>query len=471
MTSEPFLQPGRNCLKVAHADRATLLVDGEDYFRAIRASMMKARRRIVMLSWDLDTRVEMHDTRAPVTGPLAMGDFIEWLVKMNPDLHIYILRWDIGSIKTLARGMTVLTLIRWLFHPRIHLKLDTHHPPLASVHRKVITIDEDTAFCGGIDVTERRWDTRDHEALNPLRAIPGRPDDGPWHDASMIVQGEIARELSHYAEGRWTGAGGKPMHPADPDARCWPDALDAQLCDVDVAIARTEPLMEDQAEVREIEQLFLDMIATAQRWIYAESQYFASDTIADAIEARLSDPDCPEIVLINPITADGAIEGAIMQPQRAVLLERLAKHPNAQRFRVYHPITSDGEEIYCHAKIMVMDEDALRIGSANLNNRSMGFDSECDLALHAGENADIQRRITAIRDDLIAEHVAHPVSTVSEKIAQTGSLIATIDALAQEARSRGKRSLRPYEMPDHGPIQKAIGESSLMDPDRNEVAS
>lgn len=465
MEPDDLLRPGENCWKSENAERASLLIDGEEYFRAVRNAMMQARSRIVMQSWDLDTRVEMHDTQGEVTGPLALGPFIEWLVKRNPGLHIYILRWDIGSLKTLGRGLTFWTLLRWIFHPRIHLKLDRHHPAMASAHGKVISIDQGTAFCGGIDVTERRWDTREHHDHNPRRAPPGGDDYGPWHDASMIVQGPVARALSEYSEKRWKSAGGRDMVPPHPTAHSWPDYLEPQFRNVEVAIARSQPEMSDQVEVREIERLFLDMIASAKRWIYAESQYFASSAIADAIEERLSSDDCPEIVLLNPVTADGPIESAIMQPQRAVLLEKLKEHPNAGRLQVYHPITAQGEEIYCHAKIMIADDDMLRIGSANLNNRSMGLDTECDLALCSKGDEAMQSRIAEVRADLLGEHLSQPVEAILSRLEETGSLIDVIEHFSSIAKDAGKKRLRPYRFPDHGPVERMIGESNLMDPD------
>ena len=257
------------------------------------------------------------------------------------------------------------------------------------------------------------------------------------------------------------------MAPAHPTAHCWPEYLEPQFRDVEVAIVRTEPEMEDQEEVREGERLFLDMIAKAKRWIYAESQYFASTAIAEAIEARLSSDDCPEIILLNPVTADGPIESAIMQPQRAVLLEGLMEHPNADRLRVYHPVTATNKEIYCHAKIMIADNDVLRIGSANLNNRSMGFDSECDLALCSEGKGEVQDRIAHVRADLLAEHLSQPVEAVAQRLEATGSLIEVVEHFSKVARDAGKRTLRPYDFPDHGPMQRAIGESNLMDPESN----
>ena len=56
----------------------------------------------------------------------------------------------------------------------------------------------------------------------------------------------------------------------------------------------------EQEEVREIEALYLAAIRARERTLYIESQYLASRTIAEAIAARLREPDGPEIVLVYP---------------------------------------------------------------------------------------------------------------------------------------------------------------------------
>src|SRR3546814_7895529 len=75
---------------------------------------------------------------------------------------------------------------------------------------------------------------------------------------------------------------------------------------------RTDTLFPDTTLFRSIERLYLDMIASARRFIYAENQYFASRKIAEAMAARLAEPDPPEIVLINPETADGPLQEEAM---------------------------------------------------------------------------------------------------------------------------------------------------------------
>ncbi len=458
-----IFKPGHNCWRVAHAKRSAVLIDGENYFRAVRKSLAQARQRVMLLGWDFDERVEMHDTVEQPEGPLRIGDYFDWLLKKNPDLDIYLLRWDTGALKSLFRFNGLKTLIRWYFHPRVHFKLDSHHPVGAAQHQKVIVIDEDTAFCGGIDVTNNRWDRRSHEDSQALRRQPDGNDAGPWHDAAMVMQGEIAQTLSEYAEQHWRDAGGKKLKAVTAKADCWPQGLKADFSDCPIAVARTLAEMDEQQGIQEIEKLCLDLIAGARKFIYAESQYFASARIAAAIGKRLSEADGPEIIVINPESAEGWLESQIMDSARARLFEAVRRQDQYGRFRMLHPFTAEGTPIYVHAKILIVDDQFIRIGSSNFNNRSLGFDSECDVALDASAIADsaAAEQIESIRNDLLAEHLGRDERDVRTLIADTGSLIATIEELGKEGRR-----LRPYQIPDIDAVDAWLADNDILDPRR-----
>src|SRR3546814_20595668 len=96
-----------------------------------------------------------------------------------------------------------------------------------------------------------------------------------------------------------------------------------------------------------------------------------------------------------------------MGAARAELMKSLAQVDAHGRFRVYTPVNEMGDDIYVHAKIMIVDDRVLRVGSSNMNNRSMGLDSECDLALDSGciGNAAAGPTIETIRVELMAEHL------------------------------------------------------------------
>src|SRR5690606_5714073 len=95
--------------------------------------------------------------------------------------------------------------------------------------------------------------------------------------------------------------------------------LKAEFHDVEVGIARTCAAYDGEPEITEIEELFVEQIRAARRFVYAESQYFASRRIAEVIAERMIEPDPPEIVLINPLTADGWLEQAAMDTARVRL--------------------------------------------------------------------------------------------------------------------------------------------------------
>ncbi|MPT47420.1 MAG: phospholipase [Sphingobium sp.] len=459
-----LLRPGYNIWRVEQAKRFAFIVDAADYFVAVRAAMLKARKSITLIGWDFDARIPLGEGRDETEGegPVHLGDFILWLANTRPDLHIRLLRWDTGAFKTLLRGRTLFTILRWKAHKRITLRLDGKHPLAGSHHQKIVVIDDQLAFCGGIDMTFGRWDRRCHHDDDPERVNPdGKPYE-PWHDATSAFDGAAARALGDLARERWAMATGEKLSPVDDPHDCWPEALEPDFEDVCIGVARTRPEMDDVEGVHEIEQIYLDLIASAKKHIYAESQYFASRKIARAIALRLQEEDGPEIVIINPLTAEGWLEPLAMDTARARLVEALHRIDRHGRFRLYHPQTEAGGPIYVHAKLMVVDDCVLRVGSSNFNNRSMRLDSECDVVLSVDEpgNGHVRPHIAELRNDLLAEHLGVTAQEVTERLEADGSLIAVIEKL----RGTG-RSLIPYEVPDLSAIEQWLADNEILDPE------
>lgn len=454
---------GEDCWRIEQATRASVIIDADAYFRHARAAMLKAKKRIMLIGWDFDARITLiREDEADDGAPVIIGDFISWLVERNPDLEIYLLRWDIGAMKSMIRPTNLVTTLKWMWHPRVTVKLDSHHPPAASHHQKIVVIDDCFAFCGGIDMTGDRWDTRHHRDEDPGRRHPDGSAYGPWHDATTALQGPVAAALGDHARARWKGAGGEDLSPITGEHDCWPDALPVQFRDVAVAIARTAPEMDDQDELIEIERLYCNQIAAARRCIYAESQYFASRRIAEAIAARLGEADGPEIVIINPTQADGWLEQQAMDTARARLFEALKARDSHGRLRIYHPFTMRGAPIYVHAKILIVDDRLIRVGSSNMNNRSMRLDTECDVCIDALSpgNEGHGAVILGIRDELIAEHLDLPTERVATVIAERG-LIGGIE----ELRAKPGRTLRPYVTPDLNDVQAWLADNEILDPE------
>ena len=320
----------------------------------------------------------------------------------------------------------------------------------------------------GHRLTADRWDTREHKDNDPRRVELSGKSFGPWHDATALISGEAAAALGELSCDRWERATGETMRPVEARADCWVDSVEPHFENVDLAIARTRAEFDGAnsncPEVREIEALFLDMIARAEKFIYAENQYFTSSKIAAAIAQRMQEENPPEIVIVGPLTADGWIEQVAMDGARVRLCQLIGKSDVADRFGIYYPCTQGGEPIYVHAKIMIVDDRLFRIGSANMNNRSLGLDSECDVlidvATMAGDADDGVKAIRSIRESLMAEHLGVEPEQVREAFDRSGSLHAVIAELRGEGRM-----LKPIPMDEPEGLEKFIADNQVLDPE------
>lgn len=193
--------------------------------------------------------------------------------------------------------------------------------------------------------------------------------------------------MAELAKERWQRAcGERPtiderVEIGDP----WPSSVKPDFQNVQVAISRTCPSYEDYAEVREVEQLYLDSIAAARDFIYIENQYLSAYRIGEALKERLQQAGGPEVVIALPKKTGGWLEQHTMDVLRGRIMRRLQKADPHDRLRIYYPRIAVHLDVslIVHAKVMVIDDCFARVGSSNLSNRSLGLDSECDLAVAA----------------------------------------------------------------------------------------
>jgi phospholipase D1/2 len=434
-----LFEEGRNCYRAVRAPRAALIVDAADYFKAFMQAAERATRSIIILGWDFDTRTRLTCDCVPSGAPDTVGEFLNYLVKRRRTLRVHILNWDYPMVFGTDRQFPpLLWSFSWKPLRRVHLRYDNTHPVGGSHHQKIIVIDDAIAFSGGLDLTSRRWDTCEHKANDPRR-MNGEDPYPPFHDVMAAVDGEAAKVLAGIARERWRLATGEKLRPArhvksDP----WPPELKPDLTDAVVGISRTVPETEERPAVREVEALFLDMIARARRYIYIENQYFTSHKIAGALAARLAEPDGPEIVLIVRLLSHGWLEEHTMEVLRTQNIKKLIAADRSHRFRVYYPFVPELKEGTCvdiHSKVLAIDDEWLRIGSANICNRSMGLDTECDLTFEAGGEARTVSTIRDFRNRLLGEHLGKNPAEVQRQFERTGTLHAAIAALQGEGRT------------------------------------
>ena len=281
----------------------------------------------------------------------------------------------------------------------------------------------------------------------------------------IIVDGNAAAALGKLARERWSWAGGKnpvPAH-ADPAGDPWPESIVPMLRDIDVGIARTLPAYKGRNEVREVERLYLDSIEAANHFIYIENQYFTSHCVGRALADRLEEEEGPEVIVVMPEKTSGWLEQYTMDVLRARLFRDLRQADRHHRLRIFYVRLQKAPHVslMVHAKVMIIDDRFARVASSNLSNRSMGLDSECDLAIEATETQNCRALITDFRRRLLAEHLGRNIDTVAEAEKKHGSLIRAIDAL------RGNDpSLEPLEVEIPEYVDRWVPDSMFLDPEK-----
>ena len=450
---------GKNCCCIARADRAAALVDGKAYFSALTSALKRARRFILISGWQLDSRMRLNpeDEKCP-----QFGDFLHDLVRSNRKLRVYVLVWDFAMVYAADREIVPLYAHPWRTHRRIHFRLDNHHPLGASHHQKIVVIDDAVAFAGGLDIAERRWDTPEHRAKDLRRVDSHNRPYPPYHDVQLMIDGEAAGALGDLVRERWRRATGKrvrtpPGRLGDP----WPPEVMPEFRQVAVAISRTEPECDGRGEICEVRSLYLDSIRAARRYIYLENQYLSSMAVGAAIAARLEEEDGPEIIMVLPKKTAAWLEMFSMAVLRARLLKRLRQADRFGRLHIYYPsVPGDHTEVRVHAKLCIVDDRLLRVGSANLNNRSMGVDTECDLTIEARDTA-TEKSIAFLRNRLLGEHLGVAPEKVAERHTAEGTLSGAI------ANLRGKgRTLEPLDETVPEWFEDMIVEPAVLDPER-----
>ena len=319
----------------------------------------------------------------------------------------------------------------WTPARRVHLRYDDTHP------------------VGGSPAPEDRGDRRSRSLSSAASTSPcaagTRPSTAPtiraasrydkpyppFHDLMVAVDGEAAREPRR-AGARALAAGHRPaLGPLAAAHDPWPRAL-APDCDRSRSASRAPCRRAARSRaVREIEKLYLDMIAARAAHLYIENQYFTAPRIAAALEKRLAEPDGPGDR--RWCCGCSATAGSRSHDARAAHAPHRSacRRPTATAASTSTTRTSRGLAEGCcldvHSKLMIVDDRVLRIGSSNLCNRSMGLDSECDVAIEPRGRQEVARNaIRAVRDRLLAEHLGVP----------------NAEACAQ-GRCSGRRSARP----------------------------
>jgi phosphatidylserine/phosphatidylglycerophosphate/cardiolipin synthase-like enzyme len=459
-----LLEKETRCWRVATAPRAAVLVDAQAYYDAAMEAMTRARRSIHFLNWafEPDTRMRPEPGRVG-PGPGDIAHFLKGLAEAEPNLDVRILCWQ-SALPVAATQKFFPIVDRSVFAgSRVKFVLDGELPLGACHHQKIIVIDDAVAFCGGADIGQDRWDTSRHADDDPRREKSRSRYYPNRHEVMALADGPAAAALGELFRRRWRRCTGEALEPPPPaPTAAWPAGVEPMFAGARVGLSRTEPAWRGAPAVRENEALHLAAIAAARTCIYMENQYFTSELMARALARRLAEPDGPDVLLVSTTRSPSYFDQNTMDPTRSRFIEALKAADRFGRFQIYSPVTALGRDIIVHAKVTIIDDVLVRVGSANMNNRSFGFDTECDLSLEAEGSASEGHRaaIDRLRTDILAHWLGCPGAVVEDAVASAGGVCKALESLRQS----GLRRLRPIAPRPLNPVAALIARYHIGDP-------
>jgi len=413
-----------NAFSWAAGQNAWIYWDAANYFKAFIEVCSKATHEIFITGWDIHSETNLAPDWDGTWVPRrwSLNQFLLSLLETKPDLHIYLLCWDYAPIYLLEREKLQALRFGWFSHPRMHFKMDAAHPVGASQHQKFVVVDQSIAFLGGMDLTIRRWDTCEHSARHALRVDPQGQPYGPYHDMQIGFNGSLAQRMAELFCVRWKNATDNDLFLRSKERMFRPEMLPGVYAfeDVVMGLSQTRPSFRDNTPSFEIAQLYQDCLETADHHIVLENQYLTSRHIVEILSKVLRKREGPELVIILPELAGGWLEQKTMGLLQAQALYALKQADEHNRLQVFYPAHRDLEKtkryITVHSKVMVVDSQIISVGSANLNNRSMGFDSEVNATLQ------LQKPCYGFTAQLLSHHTEAKASVVEALLEQGGTV-------------------------------------------------
>lgn len=474
-----ILDPESNCSGIYQTTESGLIVDAADYYRLFYYSALQARRYILMTGWQFDSEVRLlrgKDAES-AKGEVRLLHFLEQLCMEKPELEIYILAWDFSMVFSLEREWFQDILFNWTTNESIHFRYDNRHAFGATHHQKLVIIDGLLAFVGGMDICSARWDDREHLPYNADRTDDDTLIYGSYHDIQSFHTGPVVAEFLEIFKQRWVNSGAKPLKLPSITGKINYQVDRSLLLATDkVAISRTQAAITEPAEqIREIRQLYLDAVNSAENLIYIENQYFTSQAVYNALVHRMMSPERSRLQIIVmlpdqlPLTEKLFI--GIQQMKMIHSLKDIAA-ATGHYLRVYTTVCIKNEErkmTFIHSKLLLVDDRFLSIGSANITNRSMGLDTELNVSWE--EETSMQTPLTEsiknIRVSLLAEHAGLWGKDEGERFRQVEGLAKYLDSLADDPDSRICRYEADASLENHT-LQGALKPiARIVDPEEN----
>ena len=366
-----------------------VLIDGENALPAMADALRSARSHVHIAGWHLTPDFELERGDRPTI-------LRELLAELADRIPVRVLMWAGAPAPVFkpTRKQVREAREKLAGGTSIETALDSRERPMHCHHEKLIVIDDRVAFVGGIDLTELAGDRFDHRAHPPRQSVG-------WHDIAARLEGPIVADVAGHFAMRWREVTGRTLPPAAPPE---------QAGNHTVQLIRTVPQRVydsvPHGEYRILEA-YLAAIRSARELIYLENQFLWSPEIIEALREKVSSPPTDRFRLLAVLPVDPNNGSDVTRGQAAELAEA---DDGRGRFLACSLYARDeagaSAPVYVHAKIAVVDDRWLTLGSANLNEHSLFNDTEVNLAC---DDADLAR---ATRERLWAEHLETDLATI-----------------------------------------------------------
>ena len=343
-------------------NRVEFLVDGGEALPRIVEDVRSAQSHVHVAGWFFTPRFRLADDGLTLRGLLADAArrcevrVLAWAGAPLPLFHPD--RAEVRAMRDeLVRGT------------RIEMELDAKERPMHCHHEKLVVVDDRIAFVGGIDLTTMAGNRRDGKEHAPRLSIG-------WHDACVRVEGPLVADVAHHFALRWPHA-----LPARTRSDLHADGMEAQL-------VRTVPeRLYDGLRAGEftILESYVRALRSAERLVYLENQFLWSPELVSILAGKLREPPHPDfrVVLLLPANPNNGADDT--RGQLGVLIDADRESgDDVQRVlasTLYQP-GPRGNPVYVHAKVGIVDDRWLTVGSANLNEHSLFNDTEVNVVLH-----------------------------------------------------------------------------------------
>jgi phosphatidylserine/phosphatidylglycerophosphate/cardiolipin synthase-like enzyme len=395
-------------------NRLDVYVDGAAALAEIAWAVEAARSSVWLAGWffspDFRLRAEQAQTLRELLAAAAQRVEVRLLAWAGAPLPLF--HPDRGEVRSARDALVAGT--------RVQVALDSRERPLHCHHEKLVIVDGEVAFVGGIDLTAYagdRLDTPEHAARGSLG----------WHDATTRIQGPAVADVADHFRLRWHEVTAEELPAVPPPAPAG---------EVELQIVRTVPekiyRRLPQGEFTIVES-YLRALRASEQLIYLENQFLWAPEIVAVLAEKLRNPpdDRFRLLVLLPAKANNGNDDT--RGQLGVLA---AADDGADRFlacTLYQPGEA-GRPVYVHAKIGIVDDRWLTIGSANLNEHSLFNDTEMNVVTHDRALAH------ATRLDLWSEHLHCPAAKLDRDPTQVIDDLWRPLATAQlERRRRGQR--------------------------------